>query len=62
MSEEHSCKRKCTGYNIHVKLGVTHCKKRSECEMDIAYALQTLDMMIHTILKIAQGIETKALA
>jgi hypothetical protein len=54
-------KRKHTSYNIHVKLGTRHCKKRGEHEIHIACVVQIPDMMIHTILKIAHGIETRAL-
>jgi hypothetical protein len=59
MSEDHSCssaicRRKRSSYNIHVKLDLG---KRA---VDIANAIQSPEMMIHTGLKSAQEIETKA--
>jgi hypothetical protein len=65
MNDEHRCStafcgRKCTSYNIHVKLYV-HCKKRGEHGIGIACTVQILDMMVRTasILKSAQEIVTK---
>jgi hypothetical protein len=47
-------------YNIHVKLDVTHGKKRGECAIGIAHAIQFPELMIHIILKGVQETETKA--
>jgi hypothetical protein len=46
--------------NIHVKLDVMCCKKRGKHAVNITHAIQIPEMMIHTGLKSAQGIETKA--
>jgi hypothetical protein len=54
------CRRKRTRYNIHVKLDVMCCKKRDEHVIGIARATQIPGMMIHTTLKSAQWVETKA--
>jgi hypothetical protein len=47
-------------YSILVKLDVMCCKKRGKHEIDIERATQFPDMMIHTTLKSAQAVETKA--
>jgi hypothetical protein len=65
MTEGHSCsaaicRRKCNGYNIHVKLEATHREKQGEHGIGVACAVQILDMMIHTILKSAQETQTNA--
>jgi hypothetical protein len=48
----------CSG---HVKLEVMRRKKRGKHGRGIASAVHILNMMIHTILKSSQEIETKAL-
>jgi hypothetical protein len=40
-------KRKCTSYNLDVKLDIC-CKQRGEHTIDTACALQIPQMMIHT--------------
>jgi hypothetical protein len=54
------CRRKHTSYNIHVKLDVMCRKKRDERATDIAHATHIPDMMRHTTLKSAHGVETKS--
>jgi hypothetical protein len=44
-----------------VKLDVICCKTRDEHALDTARAAHIPEMMIHTVLKSAQEIETKAL-
>jgi hypothetical protein len=66
MSEEGGCsddisKRKHTSYNLDMKLDVNSGKQKGKFAMDIACALQIPLMMIHTILRNADEIETKAL-
>jgi hypothetical protein len=46
--------------NIHVKLDVVCCKKGGKHAVDIVHAIQIPEMVIHTGLKSAQEIETKA--
>jgi hypothetical protein len=51
---------KRTNYNIYVKLDVIYHNQRGECAIGITHATQIPDMMIHTTLKSAQVVETKA--